>query len=604
MKKFILVERFLGYRTKSDKTATPSGYLVSPSKNVLINDAEKLATREGYELDGDANAALTPVESSFDWKTSRGTERNLRAYDDELECRYIDSDGNVNWVRVANGWSAVDFHFTKWWDTTEDTELLIFVVGNANIYEWGGGIAEVDSITGTTITKKGTPTWKQAGFYSTRNKTLVCVRTGTEYVYTGGETSDTLTGIGSTAGLVAGDILVQKIVTNSNSPAAGVVNDFVGTLNNQLYVGSETANEVYVSRNTAYATFTFSSPRLPGEGELLTLDSPGVGLAPLDQDMIVFAGESDIYATQFEQLDVGGTLTETLKVKKLNTGPGMSAFSRDFIETVGNTIVYLTKNKTLESFDRPAQLELTNRQTLSDLIKPDFDAATWTGGHIRAQKNRIYLSDAANSRVYITETRPSQDKEGKALSIRFWQPPQVLPIRRFAIIGGALYGHSNAVPETYELFTGRNDNSQKFAAVAALAYENYGERVTLKDIDEWYTEGYISPNTALLLTLSYELDGAVKKNEKEISGADAELLFQPVDSGSLGDNPLGDAPLGDQPSEQSDLPKFRHIAEFAAEDFHEIQATYSSDAIDARWELLAVGGNARKSPNQPISIKR
>ena len=78
---------FLGYQNKKEKTNLPPGVLIAGSQNVVITDDDLVSTRLGYTLDGAANAAKTPVESSFDWNTSTGVERNLRAYDDELEIR-------------------------------------------------------------------------------------------------------------------------------------------------------------------------------------------------------------------------------------------------------------------------------------------------------------------------------------------------------------------------------------------------------------------------------------------------------------------------------------------------------------------------------------
>ena len=56
----------LGYRNKEDITNLPPGVLTVGSKNVLINDGERVAIRQGFELDGQENTANTPIVSSFD----------------------------------------------------------------------------------------------------------------------------------------------------------------------------------------------------------------------------------------------------------------------------------------------------------------------------------------------------------------------------------------------------------------------------------------------------------------------------------------------------------------------------------------------------------
>lgn len=596
---YTLDEKFLGYCSKPDKTAAPRRILVSPSQNVLLNDEDKVVTRGGYTLDGSANAALNAVESGFTWRTSQGAERVLRGYDDELECRFVDAAGDVNYLRIADGWADVDFSFAPWWDTAENLEVLLFVVGNANIYEWGGGIAEVLSVTTNTITKRGTPTWAQSGFYTVANRTILI--NGVEYAYTGGTGTTTLTGVTpdpSAGGVVVGDFATQKIRTRSNEPSSSAINDAIGVLNNQLYVIDETSNEVSVSQDDDYTDFAFSSPRVPGEGELLLLDSPARAAIPLDQDMLIATIDDDWYRTKFNQITVSTTLSETLEVKKLRTGKGKGLQHRDLVANFGNAIVYLSNDNTLEAIERPQDLETIATQNLSDPIKPDFDTADFTNGHVFAHKNRVYVAAPVDGNVFIFELR--QTDEG---TVRFWHPPQVLPVRRFVTVSDDLYGHSSAVPETYKLFDGTDDNDRPFLARATISYNSYGQRALLKVLDEWFTEGYISSNAELNLTLNFDLDGSTSQRLCTIVGGDSNILFESLGSIALGDNPLGDEGLGVL-DESSGLPKFRHTYPFPPKDFFEIQAIYEMDTQDGQFELLAVGGNVRASRRQPSFLKR
>ena len=71
-KKFLLLSKVRGYQTKPDKTNAPFDVLVSPSQNVLINDADKVSTRLGYTLLGSSSTATKAIEGSFVWQTSSG----------------------------------------------------------------------------------------------------------------------------------------------------------------------------------------------------------------------------------------------------------------------------------------------------------------------------------------------------------------------------------------------------------------------------------------------------------------------------------------------------------------------------------------------------
>ena len=607
MKKFQIISEVIGYQSKMDVTNTDSRFLVTSSQNCIINSAEKVQTRKGYKIDGSANAATDPIESSYDWFTSTGVERNLRSYDDELEVRFALEGADADWYRVANGWAAVDFSFAEWWDSTEVLDLLLFVNGEDKIQEWSGGIAEVASATANTITKKGTTTWAQNRFYSARNRTVII--NGTEYAYTGGHTTTTLTGVTpDPSGEAAGSIVIQKVVERDNEPADGDINDVLITFENHLVVGSHKTNTVKVSidsgnpgSGSGYLAYTESSPRVPGEGATLILNQPTVGFGILNKDLIIFSGKDRIYKTEFQQLEVSTTLTETLNVRELKSGSNRSALERDLIVSVGDSIAFIDHNKQLRLLTSVEQLENPVFKNLSDPIKPDFDAEDFTNGHLKFQDNRFYVTSPVNGKLYIYEVRENAQGEVKA----FWQPPQLLPARRIARIDNSTYFHSNGNPETYKLFEGMNDNNLPFKSVAAFSYRSYDDRYVLKSFDEWLTEGYVSANTKITMRLNYDYDGFTQKIEKIIDGADDDILFQPTVQGSLGDDPLGDVPLGGSGEEASSLnPKFRIIHELELTDCFEIQVVYETDGIDKQWEILSQGGNIKKSSQIPAFIKK
>ncbi len=612
MKKYQLIEECLGYWSAPDKTNTDPRFLVGGSQNVLIDRQRKVHSRGGYSRLGAANTALTPVRSAFTWLTSSGNERALRSYDDELEV-YLDSvDGTsvAAWTRVVASLSTTaTIRFAQWFDATENIDLLIFIQSDHNIYEWNGAVAVVGSVPGAnSVTKTGTTTFAQNRFYTTRNKTFVCVRTGTEYTYTGGESTTTLTGITDTTGLQAGDILIQKIVTQSNKPAATFTNDTIFVFENQLVLGSFLSDQVYLSKNTSYYDFSYSSPRVPGEGGLLTLDGPSGGFGNFGNILICFAGRSGIFRTEYEQITVGTTLAETLKVRKLKTGVDQAAQSPDCIIPIGNGLAYLTYEPALRLIEDASTIEAPKITSLSNPIKPDFDGEDFTNAFGLWFKNAIYLSAPVNSHAYILEF--TEDADGKTR--RFWQAPQILPVRAFSIISDLLYGHSNSVPESYNLFAdsvfsdlSSDDDKLPINAIAAFAYWNGKNRANLKSFDEYFVEGEISTQTNdLSLIINYDFGGHTQQLTENIDGTDLDILEETLLATSLGQQPLGQNPLGGSTNAPDDTAKFRVIFEIAKEDFHEIQAIFQTNEIDRYWAILAHGSNARISPRQNTIIKR
>lgn len=596
MKDFKIIDKVLGYRSAPDPTNEDPHYLIAGSQNVLIDRQLKVHSRQGYSRLGAANSATTPIRKGLTWNSSTGLELPIRQYDDELEVYLGTVDGyDVDaWTRIINGLSTTEiFRGDLWWDATENLDLLLGVMGDDNIYEWNGAVAVVDSITGTTITKKGTATFAQNRFYTTRNKTLICARTGTEYTYTGGESTTTLTGIADTTGLVAGDVLVQKMITTADKPAANRTNDTILVFENQLVLGSFDDNEVYISQNDDYDDFSHSSPRIAGEGELLTLDGPSGGFGILSDNLIAFAGKSSIFKTKYTEITVGTTLTEILAVKKMKSGINQSSQAPDCIVPIGDSLAYLSYEPALRMLEQPEDISSPQLKTLSNPIKPDFDAETWTNAQGLWDKNSFYISAPSTSKLYILEF--IEDSDGNTR--RFWQPPQILPVRSLVIIDGDLYGHSNSVAETYKLFDGYSDiNSSDeklpIEAIAMFAYNDYGKRALLKNFDEYNVEGYISPSTKdLLMTIDYDFGGFTQSIEKTIDGTDEDILEDFVDGISLGQASLGQEPLGGSSSVPSDSRKFGVYFEVAKEDFYRIRVKFSTNEVDRYWSILSHGAN-------------
>jgi len=593
MKKFRLTSQFGGYRNKRDKTNIGAGFLVEGSQNVVINDAEKIQAREGYTLDGQASTATKPPRDSFEWITSSGTGLPLRFQDDELQFRFIASDATITWEKVADGFSTTDrMNFTTYWVVALATDQLIFVNGDDNLFQWNGAVTTFASDTGSTITKEGTTTWAQDRFFISSNQTIVL--NGVEYSYSGGVTTTTLTGVTPDPTLTtntAGDVIIQKVVTNASKPSVGLSNDIVATNRNQLWVGDKTLRDINISKNDDFTDFAFSSPRLPGEGALITIDSTPVGFVVQEEDMYISGIRNDWYRSSFT-LSSDNT-AEILEIKKLKTSEEQGALDQGAIAKIKNQVVFISNEPTLDTLGRLENLTTPQAKPLSDLIKTDFDTFDFTDAHVKYHKNKINIVLPAESVWLVFD-----------IERQFWYPPQIVPFQRLAVIDGDLYAHSSAVTETYKLFDGFNDNGAPIEARATFAYRLYGRRDWQKTFDEWFTEGYISSNTDITLRLKYEFDGAETIQEFVIAGDDDTIIFSGAGDPSLGKASLGKEPLGSSVTSPDEVSKFRVIQTTVKTDFYEIQAEYESNQQDAQWELLATGGNVLLSSNDNISIKK
>jgi len=591
MRDFKLVKSFIGFSAKKDLTNLDPRYLVSLSQNVLINDGEKISIRAGYSLYGAANTALFPITSSHEWNNSSGTELPLRFADTTLEYYYSGA-----WRTLKTGFvSGATLNFTEWWSSAEVKDYLLFVDGTTNLYMWSGGITTFASATANTITKEGAGYWTESRFLTTGTRQVDIG--GTTYTYTGGEGTTTLTGVSpdpTSAGHAVGSVIVQTVRTNADMISAAYNLNIIATLKNQVYLGNSTYRDVYVTKNTDYTSVAFSAARVPGEGAVLTLDSCPVAFGVGEKDMYISAGRNEIYQTVFT---LASTLTtENLTVERLKTSPGGAALSQSAIGNAKNNLVFVSKESVIDYIGRVENIDTPQSKPLSDPIKSEVAGySVVIPPHVKHHKSKTYIAFPSASRVLI------YDHE-----LALWQPPQVLPVQRLAIIDGDLYGHSNGQTESYKLFDGTSDNGNPIDARAYFAYRNYGDRANKKQFNEWFTEGYISSNTTLTSGVKYDFGGFTSVAEKEISGTDTDLLFAVVSDGSLGKAPFGENPIGSVVDSPSNLSKFRHIFEISKNevDSYECQSYYGSNEVDAQWELLAQGGNVQLATADNVSIKR
>lgn len=610
-----LVTETLGYQSAENQTNADPRYLAVGSQNVLVDFQKKCRIRNGPTRIGTANTASTPTRNSIVWNNSTGGEIGIFAYDTKIALYLQTIDGTVlnNFYVLNSSFSATAIpRFTLWWDTGENLDLVLFVQADPNIYEWGGGIAVVDSITGTTITKKSTTTWAQNRFYTTGDKIVVNLRTGTSYTYTGGETTTTLTGIADTTGIVAGDVLAQAIVTKSNKPAASRNNHTIFSHENQIYVGSEEDNEVYISQNDDYTDFAFSTPRTYGEGGLLSLTGISRGMAAISDIPVMFCGRSDAFKIQFEQDTVSTALSESLKVKRLKTGTNQAPQTPESIVSIGNAIIYLSFEPAVRILEQPEDLSGPQLKTLSYPIKPDMDAEDWTSACANWWKNAYFLSAPASSKYYILEFM--EDADGKVR--RFWQPPQTGAVRSWGIIGGWLHGFSNGTPEVFKMLDSENevlsdivynsdtslDEKVSIHAIAKYTYRSFGRRKDLKVFDEFFAEGEITPNTSdLSLGLNYDFNGSIQQVSETINGGDEDVIDGADILTSLAQDPLAQNNLGGALATPQNARKFSVTFEEAREDFREIGVTFSTNEVDRYWAVISHGPNVELSRRRNIN---
>lgn len=616
---------FLGYVSSLDKTIAPAQALVRGSKNVYKKISGTIANRFGLKRRGAADDTLAGIKSSYEWPTSLGVTRVLRVANNKLQ---VESDvvnsGSYVWYDLLITSTLVNpaatltrFVFDTFWDTTEKKDRLIMVRGDANTLHWSGGIATVASGDATTITKLDTTkTWAQEGFATNTAGEKKITINNVEYTYTAGESTSVLTGVSpSAAGVVSGDVAVQSVIIEADSPASGFNADFIKTIGNRVHYGSYTSRFVYIADKANFKNFTVPTPRTAGSPELLTLDNTGRGITVRQGNAHITAGIQDWYEVSYSALTVGSVATEITKIDKKPTAVLSAAYAHEFIDTVGDDIIYLDQGQQLRKFGDLSNLFQPKFPSLSQQVQSELIEEDFTGGHIRAIGDYIYITAPNNGRHWLHQTRESIDAAGNVTSERLWQPPQIANVSRFAVISGVVYGHSNSNPQLYQVWDTAQwhddspaDEPLQYDSIMRIAYRSDSNRFQLIDFDKVAYEGYMAQGSEVGSNVYLDYQGASGILSPVINSEDdPAIFFSGLSAPSLGDSSLGDNPLGDgltpESNDQELLPKFRKITDVNATDVFEYDIEVYSSTADSRWEILCLGPNVRESSNVPTYLR-
>ena len=556
-----------------------------------------------------------------------------------MEYRYVDASGNVSWIPIMTTTNSEggaytsptspNFNFTSWWDNTEQIREVLMVNGTNWMYEWSGAVTTFSGCTSNTITKQGTKTWAQEGFYQFSNAMHLSQITinGVCYSYTAASAlTTTLTGVSpdpTGAGISVGVEIHQTVQSpNANYSFTDLPlakNDLIESFDGYLFLGSFQDQRVYVSQVNNYYVWTISSKLSSGAGKIFYLDSPPVSFNALENSLTVSAGKNKWYqisrvVSPYTDTTVPASPVlfqqDIWTVNRLKTNSNAATQSQAMTSAMKNDLIFISNEPTLDRLGRVESILGTTQTTnISDPIKLDFDSYDFTGASVFYNKYFIYVAVPTAGLVLIYNIVKS-----------YWEAPQTIPISRFYTVNGILYGHSSLTAESYQLFTGRADRVDPNNAInkfgnpidskVVFSYQNYASPFTLKNFDKFYIEGYISSNTHITLGIKYDIDGCATSTNYDINGSDRTFVCIGVglgtfDDAALGKNALGKFPLGGNINVagiNTLPPKFRLIKTFPRTDFFEVQYSFETIGINSNWEVLRFGPALEYSSNIPTNI--
>lgn len=451
-------------------------------------------------------------------------------------------------------------------------------------------------------------------------------------------TSFELTGVSpDPTGEPANSVVVAVPVISANTPNQDNSNDFLKTINNQVHVGSYLSQQIYISSETNFLNFTVPLPRRAGEPDIIVIDSLARGItvqkgaSDISGNAVVAGGLGDWYTivravstNLFEQSNGSVSIlrTEDVNVVRTQTADLSTALAHEFIDQIGNNIVYLDQNNQLREFGIVRNVTNPVLPLLSLDLYTELKGRDFTGGALRVVSHEgdttIYLTAPNEGIDYMYQVRNQIDKVGNAVAERLWQPPQIRGLSRIAVIEGVEYGHSATHPQLYQLWNtdqyyddGDEDGDQlPYACHAVFSYMSLGKTLQM-NFDKEYFEGYMSRGSEVYASTYMEYQGA--------KGIQVSTINKPIDPGKKfakfygatdcpvpGESILGNIEIGDgilPPSTgNTPLPKFRAIRRVKSKDVFEAAIDVWSESVDSNWGLLLVGANLQPAKRQPTGI--
>ncbi len=394
------------------------------------------------------------------------------------------------------------------------------------------------------------PTWKSARFFSSASGRAITYN-GISYTYTGGETTDTLTGLTAFPTVTAGDATWQTPDT-FNLPAA-ITTPFplfypnlIAVQLNMVFLGATNSQMIFFSKANDYTNYTVASPRAQGDGGQQPLTSGrATCIVPIDTasdvlnvvNTLIFGSGVDA----FDQIDFHmsqDNSEELLRIIRYKTAAGSGLISKNAICPIKNDTIYISREPAMATISRSGLEGSDSNVPISDSIKNDFDSYDFTGANVRYHKRSIYVALPAEGLQLVYD-----------MMRHLWQPPQTIPVSCYSIIDDEIYGHSAVTNETYKLNTGTDDNGVFIPQVARFAYNNGGTPHRLKNLSQYYTAGYITASGELDYTIAYGFGGALGTRTYTILGTDSDIVTlqdaTPVGDDGFGETPLGGAPFGE-----------------------------------------------------------
>lgn len=606
MKNIETTRKHRGYESRQEPTnidALNESVLIPPSANVFVTNQGLVQSRGGLEKFGTASGSV--VESTFDWETNRSQYHSLRTTDNTLQVFY-----EGDWVEILTGKNRDRTSFAVWWDNEAKLDTLLFVDGENLVYTWSGAIGTVASISGDEIFLELDSVAIDATELGFRVGDIINVDGNTYTIDSFGGDGQIVATTSVTGS--AGDIVFTSVLSENTfdfsfiSPsgtktdvAAGDVADTFGfyfdvvaVVDNNAIFGSNSSQRVLYSSKVDWADFTFSEPRLVGEGDTFVLDAPvtAITVDPLNNLIVISCGRDKVFSVKEERIQTTDN-TAFLAIRRYMSGYGAGILNQHAHVNIKNTVAFLNFQNELDTIGRLENVDSPQGKPISWKIANDMRAYDLTGAQTSFFENNLGISVPVHSKVLIYD-----------LEQQIWQPPMDIDGSAWSVINGRWVIHDSNGQAHY-IFSGTSDNGAPIQQKAVFDYRSYGSRYNKKRWTIAAAEGYLSSGAEITYKRNFDYAAQRGTFNHVISLKDTDTKFYGnVGSFGIGRYAFGTARLGSSAEDGGftfdvEMQKFRTIKHTDPVDFYEDQVSFELNTLDAVMAIISWGANTALSAN-------
>lgn len=582
------VSAFSGYETELDPEKIPQGG-TPQGQNTTVFEGDRIGVRDlGYTVfpEGTASTSGDKITSLHTFRKRSGENIMMRSYSTFLE--YFDETGDV-WEVLKSGYTSEQkFGFADININTDQVSYVYF--GNAveSFSRWNG------SHTNLTTTSTSTATTLFVSDTTGFDVTGSIIYCGTEIAYTA-KTATTFV-VGSAHACTSGRAVAQVVEETAGNPKGNIYL----AADNRLFISGQASStqQIFFSKYADATTFvnTLVTESTADSAGIFNLVEGGGGVVGmvLDADSLYFFKRSIIYKA---------TLSDSLyTIVPLKTFDGKSqtvGATNDFSTfTGGNSVFFITPDNQIFSLGSIELINTPQITSISEVIQPTINDINPDASAGIVFRDKAYFSTKSDTTIGFNDVIFIFN-----LKTKQWDTP-VLGFNASDFIvyddgtSEELYFGSSNSTNIYKVNSTPVDDVYSVTASYRTKEFDFKMPHLMKEVTDFYVDGYISPNTTLTISLLLDNDGFTETYTTEFKGTEDDYIFNAGEFNLFGLSPFGTKRFGSN-DDLSGKQRFRvYLNEsFRPKNFYTAQLEFASDGPNQSWEIMNYSFKIREATN-------